>query len=173
MIISTLINCRTQVLTWDSDIPWEITLWIEQLGFDHSEKILIPTQGISETALGRDGGAPDEAEDDDLEEGTRLYLRAARLKSQQNQAILPSDLAFQFPSDGRGCFRLLFSPKTSRFLCCAVELEDELFEVGAGLRIPSTSEDWWTVVLLGTEGSSPLKERLLLICAAIIGSNNR
>ena len=44
MIISTLINCRTQELTLcDSDVHWEIALWIEQLGFDHVEQILIPT----------------------------------------------------------------------------------------------------------------------------------
>ncbi|CAD7945652.1 unnamed protein product [Amoebophrya sp. A120] len=58
-----------------------------------------------------------------------LYRQSQILQSQRTKIPLPEDFAYQLPSDGRGCHRVCFSPKTSRFLACAVELNDETFEL--------------------------------------------
>ena len=59
----------------------------------------------------------------------KLYTMCQVRKEQRANVPLPEEFAFQLPSDGRGCFRVAFSPFTSRFLACAVELKDETFEI--------------------------------------------
>eukprot|EP00392_Amoebophrya_sp_AT5.2_P011588 g11667.t1 len=91
--------------------------------------------GIRADGAGGFGAGDDRNRDEDSEqlsaeaEEFDLYRKSEVQKHQRAKLPLPDEFAYQLPSDGRGCHRICFSPKTSRFLACAVELPDEGFEI--------------------------------------------